>query len=194
MWLSDQPAAEATYGLIKDWDVSEVTDMSKLFYNAQSFNDAIGLRDTSSVTRIDLMFREASSFNNNIGLWDTSAVVMMKYMFFKASSFNQPLGDWNVANVYLFHHMFYLAVSFNQDISRWDVTTPRQSTLNMMSFLTDVEAFNRDLSGWCLDDSVGTAYMFAGYAHGPPQCSGWGMGDQGPPSGATSCGVTFNGC
>ena len=40
-WLDDAAAAEATYGHISSWDTSEVTDMSRLFENAKSFNQAI---------------------------------------------------------------------------------------------------------------------------------------------------------
>ena len=40
-WLDDDKKAKASYGHISNWDTSEVTDMSRLFENAKSFNQAI---------------------------------------------------------------------------------------------------------------------------------------------------------
>ena len=33
LWISDEPAATATYGDINTWDVSAITDFSYLFHN-----------------------------------------------------------------------------------------------------------------------------------------------------------------
>ena len=40
-WVTNRSTAYTTYGHIKEWDVSNVTDMSQLFDNAQDFNDDI---------------------------------------------------------------------------------------------------------------------------------------------------------
>ena len=36
LWVSNQSAAESTYGNISEWDVSNVTDMYQLFKNKQN--------------------------------------------------------------------------------------------------------------------------------------------------------------
>merc|ERR1740139_1306634 len=55
-------------GLIGDWDVSGITDMSELFKDLAGFN-------------------EPRMFDN----WDTSSVTDMSYMFARFLLFNQPL-------------------------------------------------------------------------------------------------------
>ena len=60
------------------------------------FNQDIGSWNVSSVTRMDYMFYEASSFNQNIGSWDVSSVTNMSDMFRSASSFDQDLSGWCV--------------------------------------------------------------------------------------------------
>ena len=69
--LTNLSESQNTYGLISHWDVSRVTDMSKLFENMRNFNE-------------------------DISKWNVSNVTTMESMFYDASSFNQPLNDWDV--------------------------------------------------------------------------------------------------
>ena len=75
LWLSDQDAAEQLYGEIEYWDVSAVTNMSYLFYNAVTFDQNIGSWDVSSVTNMSYMFYDSSVFNQDISGWDVSSVL-----------------------------------------------------------------------------------------------------------------------
>jgi surface protein len=95
---------------ISTWDVSNVTDMSNIFYTEEKntfyteeeisvFNQPIGFWDTSSVTNMSSMFQNAVTFNQYIGSWDTSKVTNMNSMFNGASSFNQNISVWNVTSV-----------------------------------------------------------------------------------------------
>ena len=45
LWLKDSVEAERLYGHISGWDVTNVQDMSSMFYNAQAFNQDIGRWD-----------------------------------------------------------------------------------------------------------------------------------------------------
>ena len=54
-------SAIATYGAIADWDVSAITDMSRLFKDLKNFNADISDWDTSGVTTMLGMFEVRSS-------------------------------------------------------------------------------------------------------------------------------------
>ena len=103
-------------------NTSGVTDMSRMFNGAKSFNQPITKWDTSSVTDMSEMFSGAESFNQPIGNWDTSNVTDMSGMFTKAVSFNQPIGDWDTSKVTDMSGMFFGAKSFNQPIGDWDTS------------------------------------------------------------------------
>ena len=122
LWLSDEAAAEDTYGHISEWDVSSVTDMSNLFSFECCFNSDISSWDVSSVTNMIMIFAE-SSFNGDISSWDVSSVTDMRYMFFNSISFNGDISSWDVSSVTNMSDVFYNASSFNGDISSWDVSS-----------------------------------------------------------------------
>ena len=129
---------------IGSWDVSSVTDMSDMFRGAHSFNQDIGSWDVSSVTEMSGMFARASAFNQDIGSWDVSRVTDMSGMFETASLFNQDIGSWDVSSVTDMSRMFWDARTFNQDIGLWDVG----SVIYIYGMFKDAAAFNQDISGW----------------------------------------------
>ncbi|HIP02613.1 MAG TPA: BspA family leucine-rich repeat surface protein [Campylobacterales bacterium] len=66
-------------------DVSEITDMSRLFYEQRDFNQPIGNWDVSNVTHMNSM------------------------LYGLGMIFNQPIGNWNVRKVtnMSFHILYY---------------------------------------------------------------------------------------
>ena len=181
LWFTDEVNATATYGHIRDWnvsgvtnmfdafkdratfnedisgwDVSNVTNMSHMFNRASSFNQSIGDWNVSSVMSMGYMFRDATSFNSPIGNWNTSSVTNMSLMFEGATSFNQALNDWNISSVSMLNYMFSETTSFNQDISNWDTS----SVSNFNGMFSNTTAFNQDISDWNTSSATLLNYMF----------------------------------
>ena len=141
---------------ISSWDVSNVTDMSFMFYSispsfaapVSSFNQPIGSWNVSNVTNMNSMFNQAISFNQPIGSWNVSNVTNMNSMFYNANSFNQPIGSWNVSNVTNMNSMFTIATSFNQPIGSWNVSNV--TDMSYMFYGVQLSTANYDdlLIGW----------------------------------------------
>lgn len=85
-WLDDDKLAELKYGHISNWDTSDITDMSKMFFEAESFNQSIGNWDVSNVEYMSMMFYCAESFIHPIGDWDVSSVIDLSEPFNGADS------------------------------------------------------------------------------------------------------------
>ena len=87
-------AANMVYRATDAPDLSGVTDMKHMFFNAASFDGDISSWDVSKVTRMYKMFSGAASFNQPIGSWNVSSVTDMEHMFDEADAFDQNLGKW----------------------------------------------------------------------------------------------------
>lgn len=55
--------------------------------------------DVSNVEDMSEMFYKASAFNQSLTNWNISKVENMRRMFYKAHSFNQSLGQWDISRV-----------------------------------------------------------------------------------------------
>ncbi|CAM4226335.1 BspA family leucine-rich repeat surface protein [Zobellia nedashkovskayae] len=141
---------------IENWDVSSIKDMSSSFRDASSFNQDIGDWDVSNVTEMSRMFYQATSFNGFIGSWDVGNVIDMSRMFFRASTFNQDIASWDVSSVKDMSSMFEGPVIFNQEIGDWDVS---QVTV-MTKMFHNTLAFNQDIGGWDVSNLQDMDAMF----------------------------------
>ena len=167
---------------ISTWDVSNVTNMSGMFYgavtgSATAFNQPIGDWDVSNVTNMSGMFYGATAFNQPIGDWDVSSVTDMSAMFLSSAlisdvnAFNQPIGNWNVSNVTDMGNMFSYARNFNQNISTWDVSNVN----NMSNMFGAARDFNQNISTWDVSSVTEMNGMFSGTDAFNQNLSSWSV-------------------
>ena len=138
-------AVGQTYGWpMNSWCVGNVTDMSWLFYDMDTFNEDISGWDTSNVINMYLMFGYATSFNGDLLSWNTSSATDMFAMFYGATSFNGDLSSWNTSSVTDMWGMFNGATSFNGNLSAWDIS----NIVFMGRMFYGATSFNQDLCAW----------------------------------------------
>lgn len=152
LWFSDEASATSTYGHIRDWDVSGVTDMENAFSGQWTFDEDLSTWDVSNVTNMKNMFSDTSTniygslegFDCDLQYWDTSKVTDMSFMFSGNQRFNGKVGNWDVSSVTDMTSMFGTAYLFNQDISSWDT-----SAVTDMGFMFQYAmAFNQLIDNW----------------------------------------------
>ena len=125
-------------------DLSNVSDMSYMFSECESFNGNIGNWDVSTITSFNAMFEEAIVFNQNLSAWNVENAQDMTAMFYHAESFDQDISSWKVDNVTTMKQMFGGAFTFNQDINIWNVS----NVTDMTGMFHQAYSFNGDISNW----------------------------------------------
>ena len=133
-----------------------VTDLTRTFRGATSFDHDIGGWDVSNVTTLRDTFMFAESFDRDIGGWDVSGVASMMQTFFHAPAFDQDLGAWDVSNVTTMWSTFAGATAFDQDIGGWDVS----NVTNMFQMFSSAHAFDQDLGAWDVSNVTEMQSMF----------------------------------
>ena len=138
-------------------DLSNVTDMSGMFYGAKKFNSSIDSWDTSNIIYMNRMFGGAESFNADIGSWDTSNVISMTRMFYGAKNFNQNITEWDISKVRNIDSIFAGAKKFNQKIGVWDVS----NVTTMSRVFSFASNFNQPLNSWDVSEVKFMDWMFS---------------------------------
>ena len=155
---------------ISNWDVSKTTDMSSMFYLASSFNSDVSSWNVSNVNNINHIFAFTSSFNSDVSNWDVSKVTNFGGTFREASLFNQDISGWNVSNAREMYSMFAKATAFTGDISNWDVSKVRDFSAMFAS-----TNYNGDISGWDVSSAYDMSTMFFNNAVFNQDISGWNV-------------------
>jgi len=152
---------------IKNWNTSNVADMTQMFYNQPYFDQEIGTWDVGKVTNMNYMlgsnFFSAAVipgiFNNSgsdsIKNWNTTNVISMNSLFSYQKNFNQPIGSWDTSKVTNIGQMFRVLnvgeSAFNQDIGNWDISLVTNASAFMQNkTFNDYSTTNYDalLIGW----------------------------------------------
>ena len=171
-WSNDPTGTEAIYGLISNWDTSQVSDFSYILSSTWSivgsFNEDISAWNTSSGTTMANAFTGAGSFNVDLSGWDVSKITDMSYAFMDCTAFNGDISSWDVGKVLTFSGMFQGASGFGTDISGWDTS----SSLFIDSMFSGASSFNSDISLWDVSDVLYMESTFAyAYSFNQPLCS-----------------------
>ena len=178
---------------------TRITDMSNMFFNcdAPDFNQAIGNWDVSNVTNMNRMFNAecgAVQFNQDLSFWDVSNVTNMGGMFYGAAAFNQDISNWDVSNVTNKGNMFNGAAAFNQDISNWDVSNVTDmGGMFGSSYPTMVEqVFNQPIGNWNVSNVKNMRGMFGGAVNFNQDLSQWDVSNVTDMIGMFNDAVAFN--
>lgn len=157
---------------VSKWNVSKVTDLSHTFESTKGEITGTGSWKTTSLKNISGIFSN-SEINVDISNWDVSKVTNMSNAFSGAANFKGDLSKWNVGNVTNMRKIFAGAVLFNSDISKWDVS----KVVVMAQAFTGAAAFNQDISGWDVSNVKEMEMMFAGALSFNQDLSGWCVKD-----------------
>lgn len=121
-YLNNKNEGIKKFGIMNDWDVSKIIDMSWLFSFKSDFNENISNWDVSNVKNMNYMFHGCTKFNQDISNWDVSNVKNMNYMFNFCLLFNQDISKWNVSNVESMKYMFGYCKNFTFNLNNWNIS------------------------------------------------------------------------
>ncbi len=125
---------------IEDWDTSNATNMSAMFYSAgrpdTTFSPDLSGWDTSSVADMSYMFGgagySATSFSLDLSGWNTSSVTNMDTMFYStgysATDFSLDLSGWNTSSA---TNMNYMFGSAGYSATTWSIIIPQTNGNNI---------------------------------------------------------------
>jgi len=169
---------------IGDWDVSNVTNMNKLFYNCIEFNEALDDWEVDNVTNMHKMFYKCYNFDKPLNSWIVSNVTDMEGMFSYCRNFDQPLDHWNVSNVTNMTDMFYECEMFNRSLDDWDVS----NVVDMEGMFSNCIFFNDSLNRWNVSKVNNMFNMFSYCEHFNKPLNNWDV------SNVTNMGEMFLNC
>lgn len=109
------------------------------FTNAGS--DSIKNWNTSNVLNMSSMLSGQPLFNHPIGNWNTSKVTNMSYML-QSAGFNQPLNSWDVSKVTNMSRMLQGAIVFNQPLNNWQIPL----VVDMINFMYSSDPLYTNIS------------------------------------------------
>ena len=173
-WYTNQESAELRYGIIEEWDVSNVTSFEFVvggenpFYDSLSdyqttysqFNRDLSGWNVSSGTDFQFMFFECQAYNNagvSLSGWDVSKSTNFNGMFSQASGFvGVGVDSWNMSNATNIAFMFSGCKLFNINLNGWDTS----NVTNMSGVFETTPAYNQPLNSWDVSKVTTMTEMF----------------------------------
>jgi surface protein len=152
-------------------NLSSVTNMRLMFYNASSANPDTSNWDVSNVTSMQRMFESATVANPDTSNWNVSSVTDMYRMFESATSANPDTSNWDVSNVTNMVAMFRYSTSANPDTTNWDVS----NVTNMSNMFRDATSANPNTTNWNVSNVTNMVAMFRDSTSANPDVSNWNV-------------------
>ncbi len=125
-------------------NVSSVTSMNSMFYNAIMVRPEISHWDTSKVTDMGYMFSYVGAANPDVSRWDTSNVTNMSYMFSSTETANPDVRLWDTSKVTNMSYMFSDTGAASPDISRWDTS----KVTDMSNIFSEAQVAQPNMAQW----------------------------------------------
>ncbi len=154
---------------VPTWLPSTVTDLSKAFQDATSFDADLSGWDTSGVTNLTSTFAGATSFTAGVGAWDVANVSSLDSTFAGAVAFDEDLGDWDVAQVEDFTNTFRNALAFDGDVRTWETG----SATSLYGTFRGAQAFDGAIGGWDVSSVQDMSYAFENATSFDRDLGGW---------------------
>lgn len=146
---------------LENLDMSEVTDMSKMFENCYYLSDLdLSCWTISKVTNLSKIFRNCSLLTNlTLGDWNTSMVTDMSGVFEGCNMLYTPdLSNWDTHNVTDMSSMFSDCWRMQSDLNSWNTS----NVTNMNSMFAGCRYLQTlDLSNFDTSNVQDMTYMFA---------------------------------
>ena len=147
---------------VEELDTSNVTDMSRLFYNCKSLSSVnLSNLNTSKVTNMYGMFYYTALTSLDLSNLDTSNVTNMSWMFRNCKSLTSlNVSNWDTSNLTDMSQIFANCTNLTSvDLSHFDTSnvTTMAYIFNNCSKLTSL-----NLSNWDTGNVNTMAYMFYG--------------------------------
>lgn len=156
---------------LSEWDVSSVTDMSRMFARS-GFDHPLDAWRVDRLKNAAQMFMGAASFNSPLFAVDPQSTgrhpLRSVEQMFAFSNFDGDLSSWDLSNVTRFDGLFQGARQYTGRDEEGLSTVFRlrggstAETKSMESMFSGAAMFNADLSEWDVSDVTTTKRMFAG--------------------------------
>lgn len=157
-YLANPTIANLTYGNIRHWNVSKVTDMSAMFYDKLLYDADLSAWDVSKVTNMNSMFAEADGLDGRVlSKWDVSRVTDMGSMFAHCYGCSPDLSMWNVSSVTDMGMMFVHTAGSYNNLGKWDVS----KVVDMYGMFNKAYGSFGDLAKWDVSNVKSFLDMFS---------------------------------
>jgi surface protein len=162
-YLEIGSSAEKMYGPISWWDVSHVTNMSRIFSVERNravtlFNADLSGWDTSNAVTMEMAFQGAESFDGDLSSWNVGKVTSMSKMFQNAHKFRGiGLSSWNTSKVQNFNSTFEGADLFDGNLSEWNT----QSASFFEATFREALSFHTGVAKWNMSRALIIKDMFS---------------------------------